>query len=121
MVDMTTYPLTKYYCIVERVSFIYRLFILFISSFSFLLFLYTVPWRLYVRTYDTEKGPDLNCPLPHPPTPAAIVFVATRLFSIHNIISLSRMLFITSMFNEAIFRELLLPSSLPRQTLIFER
>ena len=34
-VDMTTYPLTKYYYIIERVYFIYRLFILFISIFSF--------------------------------------------------------------------------------------
>ena len=39
-VDMTTYPLTKYYYIIESVHFIYRLFILFISTFSFLLFLY---------------------------------------------------------------------------------
>ena len=49
-VDMTTYPLTKYYYIIERVYFIYRLFILFISTFSFLLFLYTVSWR-YKRDY----------------------------------------------------------------------
>ena len=41
-VDMTTYPLTKYYYIIERVYFIYRLFILFISILSFLMFLYTV-------------------------------------------------------------------------------
>ena len=37
-VDMIIYPLTKYYYIIERVYFIYRLFILFISTFSFLLF-----------------------------------------------------------------------------------
>ena len=48
--DMTTCPLTKYYYIIERVYFIYRLFILFISTFSFLLFLYTVSWR-YKRDY----------------------------------------------------------------------
>ena len=32
-VDMTTYPLRKYYYIIERIFFIYRLFILFISTF----------------------------------------------------------------------------------------
>ena len=37
---MTTYPLTEYY-IIERVFFIYRFLILFISTFSFLLFLNT--------------------------------------------------------------------------------
>ena len=37
-VDKTTYPLTKYYYIIERVYFIYRLFILFITTFSFLMF-----------------------------------------------------------------------------------
>ena len=49
-VDMTTYPLTKYYYIIERVDFIYRLFILCITTFSFLLFLYTVSWA-YKRDY----------------------------------------------------------------------
>ena len=49
-VDITTYPLTKYYYIIERVYFIYRLFILFITTFSFLLFLYTVLWK-YKRDY----------------------------------------------------------------------
>ena len=49
-VDMTTYPLTKYYYIIERVYFIYRLFILFICILSFLMFLYTVLWR-YKRDY----------------------------------------------------------------------
>ena len=44
-VDMITYPLTKYYFIIERVYFIYRLLILFISTLSFLLFLYSVSWR----------------------------------------------------------------------------
>ena len=44
-VDMTTYPLTKYYYIIEKVYFIYRLFVLFISTFQFLLFLYTASWR----------------------------------------------------------------------------
>ena len=39
------YPLTKYYFIIERVYFTYSLFILLISTFSFLLFLYTVSWR----------------------------------------------------------------------------
>ena len=38
-VDIKTY---KYYYIIERVLFIYRFFISFISTFSFLLFLYTV-------------------------------------------------------------------------------
>ena len=41
-VDMTTYPVTKYYYIIERVYFIYRLLVLFMSTLSFLLFLYTV-------------------------------------------------------------------------------
>ena len=49
-VDMTTYPVTKYFCIIERVYFIYRLFMLFISTLSFLLFLYTVSWK-YMRDY----------------------------------------------------------------------
>ena len=39
------YPLIKFYCIIERVYFIHRLFILFIGTFSFLLFLYSVSWR----------------------------------------------------------------------------
>ena len=47
---MTTYLLTKYYYIIERVYFFYRLFILFIITFSFLLFLYTVSWE-YKRDY----------------------------------------------------------------------
>ena len=41
-VYMTTHPLTKYDHIMERVCFIYRLFVLFISASSFLMFLYTV-------------------------------------------------------------------------------
>ena len=49
-VDMITYPLTKYYYIIERVYFIYRLFILFASTFLFLLFFYTVS-RRYKRDY----------------------------------------------------------------------
>ena len=58
-VDMTTYPLTKYYhrdispwnyYTIESVYFIYRLFILFISTLSLLLILYTVSWR-YKRDY----------------------------------------------------------------------
>ena len=44
-VDSKTCPLTKYYYIIEKVYFIYRLFILFIITFSFLLFLYSVSWR----------------------------------------------------------------------------
>ena len=40
-VDIKTYPITKYYYIIERVYFIYRLFILFISTFSFLLFIFS--------------------------------------------------------------------------------
>ena len=43
-VDMTTHSLTKYYYVIERVYFIYKLFILFISTFLFL-FLYTESWR----------------------------------------------------------------------------
>ena len=46
-VDITTYPLTKYYYIIERVYFIYELFILFVSTLSFLLFLYK---RDYLHT-----------------------------------------------------------------------
>ena len=38
--DMGTYPVTKYYYTIEKVYFIYRLFLLFISTLSFLLFLY---------------------------------------------------------------------------------
>ena len=38
--DMTTYPLTKYYYIIERAYFIYKFFILFISSLSFFLVFY---------------------------------------------------------------------------------
>ena len=49
-VDMTTYLQTKYYYIIERVYFIYRLFVLFISTLSFLLLLYTASWR-YKRDY----------------------------------------------------------------------
>ena len=49
-VDMTTYPPTKYYFIIERLYVIYRLLVLIISTFSFLLFLYTVSWR-YKRDY----------------------------------------------------------------------
>ena len=44
------YPLTKHHCIIERVYFIYSLFIFFISTFSFLLFLYTVSCR-YKKDY----------------------------------------------------------------------
>ena len=47
---MITYPLTKYYYIIERVYFICRLFILFVSTFSFLLLFYAVSWR-YKRDY----------------------------------------------------------------------
>ena len=49
-VDVDTNPLTKYYYIIERVYLILRLFILFITMFSFLLFLYTVSWR-HKRNY----------------------------------------------------------------------
>ena len=50
------YPLTKYYYIIERVYFIHNLFILFISTFSFLVFLQTVSCSilsgiLYKRDY----------------------------------------------------------------------
>ena len=48
--DMSTYPLTKYCYIIKRIYFIYRLFILFISTFSFLLLFYAVSWR-YKRDY----------------------------------------------------------------------
>ena len=37
-VYMITYPLIKYYYIIKRVYFIYKFFLLFISTFSFLLF-----------------------------------------------------------------------------------
>ena len=47
-VDMTTYPLTKYYYIIGRVYFIYRFPILLISTLSFLLFLHTVSLRYFV-------------------------------------------------------------------------
>ena len=40
-VDMATYPLTKYYYIIERAYLIFRLLILFASTLSFLLFLHT--------------------------------------------------------------------------------
>ena len=43
-VDMTAYPITKH-CYFERRCFIYRLFLLFISTSSFLLFLYTASWK----------------------------------------------------------------------------
>ena len=49
-VDMTTYPATKYYFIIERLYVIYRLLVLIISTFSFLLFLYTISWR-YKKDY----------------------------------------------------------------------
>ena len=53
-VDMTTYPLTKYYYIIEKVYFIYRLFVLFISTFQFLLFLHTASWR-YKRDHPHDS------------------------------------------------------------------
>ena len=37
-------PLKKYYYIIERVYFIYRLLYIFVSKLSFVLFLYTVLW-----------------------------------------------------------------------------
>ena len=46
-VDITTYPLTKYYYIIERVYIIYELFILFVSTLSFWLFLHK---RYYLHT-----------------------------------------------------------------------
>ena len=49
-IDMTAPPLTKYYYIIERAYFIYNLFILFISTLSFLMFLYTLSWK-YNRDY----------------------------------------------------------------------
>ena len=49
-VDMTTYPLLKYHYIIERSYLIYRLFILFISMFSFSLQLERVSWR-HERNY----------------------------------------------------------------------
>ena len=48
--DMTTYPLAKYYYVIEGVYFIYTLFKSFISTLSFLLFLHIVSWR-YKRDY----------------------------------------------------------------------
>ena len=109
--NMTTNPLRKYYYIIESVYFIYRLFILFISTLSSLLFLYTVSWRykrdylhtnidilLYIMfcTINTmkdinpfvprsylryKKGPDLNLLSPLPPIP---LFVATPLVNCYN-------------------------------------
>ena len=49
-IGMTIYLVIKYYYIIERGYFIYRLIILFISTLSFLLFLYTVSQR-YMRDY----------------------------------------------------------------------
>ena len=49
-IDVTTYSLTNHHYIIEKIYFIYRLLILFISTLSFLLFLYTVLWR-YKRYY----------------------------------------------------------------------
>ena len=43
-------PLKKYYYIIERVYFIYRLLYIFVSKLSFVLFLYTVLWW-YKRDY----------------------------------------------------------------------
>ena len=48
-IDLNTYLLTKYLYIIERLCFIYWLSILFISTFSFLLLLYTV--SRYKRDY----------------------------------------------------------------------
>ena len=44
IVDLIS-TLTKYCCIIWRLYFIYRQFILFISTLPFLLFLYTISWR----------------------------------------------------------------------------
>ena len=41
-IDIKTFALSKYYYITEREYFIFRLFILFVSTFSFLFFLYLV-------------------------------------------------------------------------------
>ena len=50
-VDMTTYiPTTKYYYIIDGVYVIHRMFVLFISTLSFLLLLHTASWR-YKRDY----------------------------------------------------------------------
>ena len=51
-VVMTTYLLTKYYYVIKRAYFIYKFFIflIFITTFSFLLFLYAVSWS-YKRDY----------------------------------------------------------------------
>ena len=48
--DINTYLPKKYYYIIERVYFIYRLFVLFISTWSSLLLLYKASWR-YNRDY----------------------------------------------------------------------
>ena len=48
--DINTYLPKKYYYIIERVYFIYRLFVLFISTLSSLLLLYKASWR-YIREY----------------------------------------------------------------------
>ena len=44
-VNIKSYPLTDYFYIFERANFIYKLFILFVSTFSLFLFLCTVSWR----------------------------------------------------------------------------
>ena len=49
-VDVTTYLPTNYYYIIERVYFVYRFFVLFIRTLSFLLLLYAASWR-YKRDY----------------------------------------------------------------------
>ena len=44
-VGMKTYPLARYYCVIRRSYFIYKLLIfLFISTFSFYLFSYAVSY-----------------------------------------------------------------------------
>ena len=44
-INMTTTPLRKYCYIIKGAYFIYRLFILFISTLSLFMFFYTVSWR----------------------------------------------------------------------------
>ena len=70
-VDMTTYPLTKHYYIIERVYFIYQLFILFISIFSYL-YLYFHIYTTFVLTIQKRSRYKPAPPPPHPPSRSTI-------------------------------------------------
>ena len=106
-VYMTTYSLTKYCYYIERVYFIYKLFVidswLFIGTFSFLLFLYTVSskekrdklhasidillilcsifltWWRNILIYHVQTKKVLSWTCRSPPPPSSPLFVATPL------------------------------------------